>query len=47
MSAADIAIRLGKARREGRGWRTTCPVHNGYSLNLACRQSKKNGGGFS
>ena len=36
MSAARaIALRLGQARREGRGWRTRCPAHGGFSLNLA------------
>jgi putative DNA primase/helicase len=35
MTAAEIAAALGKARREGRGWRTECPVHHGHSLNLA------------
>jgi len=34
MSAADIAIALGNARREGRGWRCRCPLHNGRSLTL-------------
>jgi phage/plasmid primase-like uncharacterized protein len=34
--AREVAARLGKAtRREGRGWRTTCPVHGGVSLNVA------------
>jgi hypothetical protein len=35
MSAREISAQLGRARREGRGWRTECPVHHGYSLNLA------------
>jgi putative DNA primase/helicase len=35
MTAAEIAAALGKARREGRGWRTECPVHHGRSLILA------------
>jgi hypothetical protein len=35
VSAVEIAARLGRARREGRGWRTECPVHHGHSLNLA------------
>jgi putative DNA primase/helicase len=35
LTAAQIAAALGKARREGRGWRTECPVHHGHSLNLA------------
>ena len=34
MSAADIAHALGDARREGRGWRCRCPLHNGRSLTL-------------
>ena len=34
MSAADIAVALGNARREGRGWRCRCPLHNGRSLTL-------------
>ena len=34
MSAADIAVALGDARREGRGWRCRCPLHNGRSLTL-------------
>jgi phage/plasmid primase-like uncharacterized protein len=32
MNARDIAVALGHARREGRGWRTNCPVHGGHSL---------------
>jgi putative DNA primase/helicase len=32
MSAAKIAHALGDARREGRGWRCRCPLHNGRSL---------------
>jgi hypothetical protein len=35
VNAFAIAQVLGKARREGRGWRTICPVHDGFSLNLA------------
>ena len=35
MRAHAIAMQLGKARREGRGWRTHCPVHHGFSLNVA------------
>jgi hypothetical protein len=35
MRAAEVARALGKARREGRGWRTECPVHHGFSLNIA------------
>jgi putative DNA primase/helicase len=34
MNAADIAVALGDARREGRGWRCRCPLHNGRSLTL-------------
>ena len=34
MSAADIAVALGDARREGRGWRCRCPLHQGRSLTL-------------
>jgi putative DNA primase/helicase len=34
-------MRLGRARREGRGWRTECPVHHGYSLNLADGRDRK------
>ena len=34
MSAADIAHALGDARREGRGWRCRCPLHQGRSLTL-------------
>ena len=34
MSAADIAHALGEARREGRGWRCRCPLHQGRSLTL-------------
>jgi putative DNA primase/helicase len=33
--AAEIALRLGGARREGRQWRCQCPVHRGHSLVLA------------
>lgn len=35
MAAREVAAKLGRARREGRNWRTTCPVHNGFSLTLA------------
>jgi putative DNA primase/helicase len=35
MSAEVIAAALGEARREGRGWRTRCPIHGGDSLTLA------------
>ena len=34
MSAADIAVALGDARREARGWRCRCPLHQGRSLTL-------------
>src|SRR5262245_55768091 len=34
MNAADIAHALGDARREGRGWRCRCPLHQGRSLTL-------------
>ena len=34
MIAADIAVALGNARREGRGWRCRCPLHHGQSLTL-------------
>ena len=34
MSAADIALALGDARREGHSWRCRCPVHGGRSLVL-------------
>src|SRR6516164_1302365 len=34
MSAADIAVALGNARREGRTWRCRCPLHGGRSLTL-------------
>jgi len=34
MSAANIAHVLGDARREGRGWRCRCPLHNGRNLTL-------------
>jgi hypothetical protein len=34
MIAADIAHALGGARREGRGWRCHCPLHQGRSLTL-------------
>jgi hypothetical protein len=34
MNAAQIARALGDARREGRGWRCRCPLHNGRSLTL-------------
>jgi putative DNA primase/helicase len=30
--AAEIAAALGSARREGRGWRCRCPIHDGVSL---------------
>src|SRR6266702_2133950 len=32
--AHDIAVALGKVRREGRGWRCLCPLHGGGSLVL-------------
>src|SRR5262245_54034219 len=34
MNAADIAVALGDARREGRDWRCRCPLHQGRSLTL-------------
>jgi putative DNA primase/helicase len=34
MSAAEIALALGDARREGRSWRCRCPLHGGRSLVL-------------
>src|SRR5215471_17847311 len=34
MTAAEIAAALGRARREGRGWRCKCPLHGGCSLAL-------------
>jgi putative DNA primase/helicase len=34
MNAAQIAYALGDARREGRGWRCRCPLHQGRSLTL-------------
>jgi hypothetical protein len=34
MMAAEIARRLGGARREGRNWRCRCPAHGGRSLML-------------
>jgi hypothetical protein len=33
-AARDIAMALGKACREGRGWRCLCPLHGGCSLVL-------------
>jgi len=35
MSARIVAAALGKAHREGRNWRVSCPVHGGKSLALA------------
>src|SRR5262249_28549990 len=32
MNAADVAVALGKPRREGRRWRCLCPLHGGHSL---------------
>jgi putative DNA primase/helicase len=32
--ATEIAMMLGKARREGRNWRCCCPLHGGRSLML-------------
>jgi len=32
--AREIALALGKARREGRAWRCCCPLHGGRSLVL-------------
>ena len=32
MTAAEIAVVLGDARREGRAWRCRCPLHGGRSL---------------
>jgi putative DNA primase/helicase len=34
MNAANIAHALGDVRREGRGWRCRCPLHNRRSLTL-------------
>src|SRR5262249_58772059 len=34
MNATEIAQALGDARREGRGWRCRCPLHQGQSLTL-------------
>jgi len=34
MSAAAIAAALGDARREGRGWRCRCPLHQTRGLVL-------------
>jgi putative DNA primase/helicase len=34
MSAAEIALALGDARREGPSWRCRCPLHGGRSLVL-------------
>jgi hypothetical protein len=34
MTAADIAVALGDARREGWAWRCRCPLHGGHSLVL-------------
>ena len=35
MNARDIAAALGRPQKAGRGWRPTCPVHAGFSLNVA------------
>jgi Virulence-associated protein E/Toprim domain len=35
MNAAEIAAKLGKARLEGRDWRTDCPVCTGHNLTLS------------
>lgn len=32
MNAFKIAAAFGSARREGRRWRTCCPIHGGHSL---------------
>jgi len=34
MNAAEIAMALGNARREGWNWRCRCPLHGGHSLTL-------------
>jgi len=34
MNAADVAVALGKPRREGRRWRCLCPLHGGHSLTV-------------
>ena len=34
MIAREIALALGGGRREGRGWRSRCPLHGGNSLTL-------------
>jgi hypothetical protein len=34
MNAAEIAVVLGGARREGKQWRARCPLHGGHSLLL-------------
>jgi hypothetical protein len=38
-AAAEIAVALGDARREGFGWRCRCPLHGGRSLTLRDGQS--------
>ena len=35
MTAADIAVALGRAVRVGHDWRCDCPVHQGHSLTIA------------
>jgi len=35
MSATAIAAALGDAKREGRDWRCSCPLHGGCSLTLS------------
>jgi len=34
MNAAEVAVALGKPRREGRRWRCLCPLHGGHSLTV-------------
>jgi hypothetical protein len=42
MSAAEIALALGDARREGRGWRCRCPLHNAAGVSLSITATAPN-----
>ena len=39
MNAAEVAVALGKPRREGRHWRCLCPLHGGHSLIVGMAQA--------
>jgi putative DNA primase/helicase len=40
MNAAQIARALGKARREGRGWKCLCPAHDDHDPSLSIAEGE-------